>query len=391
MTSTVSLFERFGVIDVDTHITEPPGTWVDRMSSKWGDAIPHIERINDFDVWVVNGQPYAKPGNTAMAGFDGTLPDGPKTYADMHPAAWDPHARIRFMDEQHIRAQVLYPNLGGFGAGAWLDRGEPEYALDCLRAYNDFQTDFASIAPDRLLPITSIPFWDVGASITEIERCVGNGHRGINFCNQPEAYGQPPLWDPHWDPLWAATRDAGVPVNFHIGGGRIGELIAKGLDMGFRANFSRMSSMLFVDNLKCITDLIHGGVCHRFPDLMFVSVESGVGMIPGALEAFDWQWRNGGVVREHPEYDLLPSEYFRRQIHGCFWYERDVLIPALLAYPDNMMFETDFPHPTCQHPGPATPAVEPETYANEALASLPDDVLEKVLVSNAARLYRIAA
>ena len=114
-------------------------------------------------------------------------------------------------------------------------------------------------------------------------------------------------------------------------------------------------------------------------------------MIPGALEAFDWQWRNGGVAKENPEYDLLPSEYFRRQIYGCFWYERDVVTSALLAYPDNMMFETDFPHPTCQHPGPQTPAVEPATYADEALGALPDDVLAKVLVSTASRLYGVSA
>jgi predicted TIM-barrel fold metal-dependent hydrolase len=162
------------------------------------------------------------------------------------------------------------------------------------------------------------------------------------------------------------------------------------VEMGFRANFSRISSLLFVDNLRCISNLIHGGVCHRFPDVKFVSVESGVAMIPGALEAFDWQWRNGGVVTEHPEYDLLPSEYFRRQIYGCFWYERDAVTSALLAYPDNMMFETDFPHPTCQHPGPQTPAVEPKDYAESALSSLPDEVLAKVLVSNAAELYGVA-
>ena len=54
-----------------------------------------------------------------------------------------------------------------------------------------------------------------------------------------------------------------------------------------------------------------------------------------------------------------------------------------------MLFETDFPHPTCQHPGPRTPAVEPEQYATEALGALPDDVLQKVLVDNAARLYGV--
>jgi predicted TIM-barrel fold metal-dependent hydrolase len=385
------LFDRFRVIDVDTHITEPPDTWLGRMPSKWGDAIPHIERISGFDTWVINGERFAKPGNTAMAGFDGTIPEGPATYDDMHPAAWDPVARVAFMDEQRIRAQVLYPNLGGFGAGTWLDRGDLAFALDCVRAYNDFQTDFTSVAPERLLPITSLPFWDVEAATAEIERCIGRGHRGVNFCNQPQAYDQPALWDRHWDPIWSAARDAGVTVNFHIGGGRIGELFKQGAEMGFRANFARTSAMLFGDNLRCIGDIIFGGVCHRFPDLKFVSVESGVGMIPGALEAMDWQWRNGGVVHEHPEYDLVPSEYFRRQIYGCFWYERNGVIPAILAYPDNMLFETDFPHPTCQHPGPQTPAVEPWRYAEETLSVLPEDVLGKVLVSNAAGLYGLDA
>jgi uncharacterized protein len=381
------LFDRFDVIDVDTHITEPPDTWTARMSEKWGDAVPHIERIDGCDTWVINGVPWAKPGHTAMAGFDGSLPDAPKTYDDMLAAAWDPVARVEFMDQQGIRAQVLYPNVGGFGAGAWFDRGEPAFALDCVRAYNDFQTDFASVAPERLVPIVSLPFWDVPAAVAEIERSLGNGHGGINFCNSPDKYGQPHLWDTHWDPIWAAARDARVTVNFHIGGGRIGEQIGAGTEMGWRANFSRVSSMLFTDNLGCISDLIHGGVCHRFPDVKFVSVESGVAMIPGALEAFDWQWRNSGVVYEHPEYDLLPSEYFRRQIYGCFWFERDAVIPALLSYPDNMLYETDFPHPTCQHPGPRTPAVEPEVYADATLASLPDEVLAKVLHDTAAGLY----
>ena len=131
------------------------------------------------------------------------------------------------MDEQKIRAQVLYPNLGGFGGGAWLDQGDPAFALECVQAYNNFQTDFASVAPDRLLPIVSLPFWDVDASVAEIQRCVANGHRGINFCNQPEAYDQPHLWDQHWDPIWEVAKDTGVAVNFHIGGGRIGEQIMR--------------------------------------------------------------------------------------------------------------------------------------------------------------------
>ncbi|MCA2355801.1 amidohydrolase family protein [Mycobacterium intracellulare] len=385
------LLSDYPVIDADTHITEPPDTWTARMPSKYGDRIPHIERIDGWDTWVIDGRPFSRPGNTAMAGFDGTVPDGPPTYADMHPAAWDPKERIALMDELGIYAHVLYPNVGGFGAAVWLDVGDRQFALDCVKAFNDFQTDFASVAPGRLLPVVSVPFWDVEASVAEIERALENGHRGVNFVNDPKVHGHPPLWDQHWDPIWSVARDAGVTVNFHIGGGRIVDLFIDGMEMGFRANFSRVSSTMFADNLRCMAGLINGGVCHRFPDVNFVSVESGVGMIPAFLEAADWQWRNGGVAVEHPEYDLLPSEYFRRQIFGCFWYEQEVLTPAVMAYPDNMLFETDFPHPTSQHPSPQTPATTADEYVNSAMGELPADVKRKLLFENAAKLYKVAA
>jgi len=65
------------------------------------------------------------------------------------------------------------------------------------------------------------------------------------------------------------------------------------------------------------------------------------------------------------------------------------VIAAIEAYPENMMFETDFPHPTCQHPGPATPAVGPQRYIAETLSALSDETRAKVLSGTAARLYRV--
>ncbi len=257
-----------------------------------------------------------------------------------------------------------------------------------MQAYNDFLTDWCSVAPDRLIAITALPFWDVELAVAELHRCVANGHRAVNFCNQPQDYGQPPLAHPHWDPIWAAAQEAGVSVSFHVGGGSMGTQFDDAAEMGWMTNFAKVSSLIFLDNIRCVADLIFGGVCHRFPDLKFVSVESGVGWIPGTLETCDWQWRNGGVLDEHPEYDLLPSEYFRRQIYGCFWFEERRRVDAIGRFPDNILFETDYPHPTCQHPGPRTPAQRPRDYASRVLGDLADDVLAKVLHDNAAARVR---
>lgn len=387
-TASPDLFTRYRVIDVDTHLTEPRDVWTSRVPSKYGDAVPHIERHDGIDLWFSSGTRLGRPGSTSMAGWKDVLPDSPPTYDDIHPSMYDAKERLAFMDRQGIHSQVLYPNVGGFGAGTFNKMADPVLALACVRAYNDFLAEWCSIAPNRLLPATSIPFWDLDAAVAEVHRAAALGHRGINFCNQPEAYGLPMLGARHWDPVWQAAVDEGLPICFHIGGGDIGHLML-GSEYGFRANFAKISSLILVDNMRVMGDLIFGGVCHRFPTLKFVSVESGVGWIPGVLEVFDWQWRNGGTMTEHPEYDLLPSEYFARQIYGCFWFERDAALHTIAKYPNNVLYETDYPHPTCQHPGPVTPAQHPRDYATDALSSLDDAVLEKVLHGNAASLYRV--
>lgn len=387
---STTLLPGHRIIDVDTHITEPRDVWTARMSQqKWGDAVPHIERVDGVDAWFVNGTRIGSPGPGSMAGYDGVVPVGPKTYDEIAPAMYDSHERLKLMDELGVHAQVLYSNVGGFGGQQFRKLGTPEFVAECVKAFNDFVADFASADPNRLIAVATTPFWDVDFAVAEIERCVANGHRSINFCNQPDSHGEPPLGHRHWDPIWAAAQDAGVPISFHIGGGDIGALMQDPAGMGFQANFAKVSSLIMVDNMRCVADLIFSGICHRFPKLKFVSVESGVGWIPGVLETFDWQWRGGDICKEHPEYDLLPSEYFRRQIYGSFWFERASALPTIELYPDNVLYETDYPHPTCQHPGPRSPGVEPRQYVDEALGALPEATLRKVLFDNAAALYGI--
>ena len=104
---------------------------------------------------------------------------------------------------------------------------------------------------------------------------------------------------------------------------------------------------------------------------------------------FDWQWINGDVAKEHPDYDLLPSEYFKRQVYGSFWFEKRGIDAALEAFPDNLMWETDYPHPTCQYPSPNSSAVRPADYAEEAPPRPPRGDHSQVLQDTPARLYRV--
>ena len=382
-------FDRYKVIDVDTHITEPAGVWTDRVASKWGNKVPHIRQIDGMDMWFIGDEPAGGPGFYTMAGHDDTFPDVPKGYDDIPAASYDAKARLELMDEEGIYAMVLYPNLGGFGSGGFLRLGEPALMLECVRAYNDFLVDWSSADPNRLLPVMALPFWDIDASVKEIERSAAKGHRAVLFGSRPESFGEPPLASLHWDPVWAATQAAGLSISFHIGSGDLGHIVNDKAGMGTKANFSRAGSLALLDNQNCLANLLFGGVCARFPDLDFVSVESGVGWLQCVLEMFDWQWTNGDVAKEHPEYDLLPSEYFKRQVYGSFWFEKKGIEAALTDFPDNLMWETDYPHPTSQYPSPNSSAEHPADYAQKALANIPEETVRKVLQDTPARIYGV--
>jgi predicted TIM-barrel fold metal-dependent hydrolase len=390
----VEELDQIRVIDTDTHVLEPYDLWTSRVSvAKYGDKVPHVQwdEERQEDVWCAGGASLGVGGaQVAAAGWTEPPPKHPARIEDVSTAIWQPGDRLALMSEYGIHAQVLYPNVPFAGFGA---KDDHELELLLIRAYNDYLSDFSASARDRLLPMTLLPFWDIELSIAEANRCAGNGHRGVIFSQAPESFGQPRLADRHWDRLWAALQELGLPVNFHIatGGDITTPFTMLPPEAGPTAIYAAAPVIFFLGNARTICQLVAGGVCHRFPELQFVSVESGVGWIPFVLNALDWMWRETDVRSEHPEYDLLPSEYFQRQISGCFWFEHGPSLDAAIATlgADRLLYMTDFPHPTSMSPGPASGAKVPKNFIAEDLGYLDTTVLQRLLHDNAATLYHL--
>src|ERR1700684_1912456 len=86
---------------------------------------------------------------------------------------------------------------------------------------------------------------------------------------------------------------------------------------GTAATYGYVSTELFLKNALQVTDLILSGVLARFPELKFVSVESGIGWIPFVLEAADHSYLEARPGRRS-EWEMLPSEYFGRRVYACY-------------------------------------------------------------------------
>jgi predicted TIM-barrel fold metal-dependent hydrolase len=381
------------VIDTDTHVTEPADLWTSRVASKWIDEVPRvgIHPQTGHHHWQVAGTWLASVGYFAYAGWGQYPPDMPNEYDEIDRGAFDPNDRLKRMDEYGIYAHVLYPNLIGFEAPLFMRLG-PELSVLCTQAYNDYLIDFASADPNRFIPIAMVPFWDLEAAVKEMQRSREIGHKGILFANKYEMIGLPAFTDPYWDPIYAAAQDLELSVNFHVGfssmkdGTHTAEKKLERRQSFEAAETARMTSIGIMTNADSIAAIVTSGLCDRFPRVKFVSVESGFGYITYLLESLDWHWKGYGA---HLHSELLPSEYFRRQCYGSFWFERKTL-SLLETYPDNFMFETDYPHPTSISPGPVSPADVPSVHIREAFADVPADVARKALHDNAAAVYHLA-
>ena len=403
------VLEDYKVIDVDTHVSEPEDLWTSRVSvKKWGDMVPHVVSYEEVmergtgsggarhgykpgeRVWIFAGEPATGVAMVALTHHDQPYPSHPLTLQEATPGAHLPEPRLAYMDEEGIYAQIIYPNVAGFGSARFLKLGEPELMIACVRAYNDFLVEWCSSDADRLIPLAALPFWDVDLCVEEMERVAKKGHRGIVWGGHTDEYGLPRLADPHWEPVWQQAEDLELAVNFHIEGSSALSFW-EGYDATPGTRLTRAIPPTMLDNTGHITDMILSGVTHRHPKLNIVAVESGVGWIPFLLDMMDWNWKEQRAFTEHPDWDLTPSEYFKRQCYGCFWAEKESARAAIQLYPDNCLFETDFPHPQSLTPsGVEGTGAHARDHISEHFGDLPEDVMRKILHDNAARVYHLA-
>jgi len=384
------IFADVEIIDSDTHWSEPHDLWTSLAPAKYKDLVPQVKERNGKRMWVVNGDiPIA--GDSAVSAI---LPDGEKMLglrflrADIervHAASYDCQARLEMMDEFGISHGIVYPNVGGFGNQRFLRVEDQQLRIACVQIYNDWMNDLQRQSNGRILPMTLVPWWDIEACVAEIRRAKEMGSRGIVMCSNPHDSGMPNFAQPDWRPFWEICEDLQMPINFHIGASE-GDIDWSGA-VPYDAwpgdvKLSLGGAAIFLGQLRWLANLLISDVPERYPNLKFVSVESGIGWLPFLLEALDYQF--GETAPEHLSHlSMLPSDYFRRQFYGCFWFESAMLKPSIdFLGASQVMFETDFPHPTCLYP-------DSRTRARDAVSLLEVEVQKKILRDNAAKLYGI--
>jgi uncharacterized protein len=389
MTDTL---EAVRVVDADTHMTERHDLWTKRAPASFKNRVPHVTTVDGAATWVVEDDVVlgraGAGGVVDNHGIKGRSFEGLYEWEieQAHAAAYDPVARMELLDEIGIWAQVVFPGVVGLGGQSLGEIvHDPVLRMLCLEIFNDANAELQAESGNRLLPMAILPAWDVEGCVTETERAAGLGLRGVNLTSDPQDLGAPDLADRAWEPLWEACSSLQMPVHFHIGASLTTMNYFGTYPWDSHDDDTKLAiggTLLFIGNARVVVNMICSGMLDRHPELKVVSVESGTGWIPFILEALDYEMDENAPAAK-ARLSMLPSEYFKRQIYATTWFEKRNLGSLIDSVgEDNVMFETDFPHPTCLYP-------DPLSTARENLGGLSDAVQRKILGDNAAKLYRL--
>ena len=389
----MKLADEVRVIDADTHMTERHDLFTARAPKAYLDRVPQVKEIDGKPHWIVDGSvdlgPARGGGVIDRNGDKFPFEECKLNGIDwVHQGAWDPEARLAVMDECGIWAQVLYPNAIGIGGQTLANEvKDPALRRLCVEIYNDHMAELQEWSENRFLPMPVLPAWSVDECAVEAERLAGLGFRGVNMTSDPQESGSPDLASREWEKLWEVCADLQLPVHFHIGASLTslnfyGKYFWPSLHQNLKPAVG--GTMLFLNNARVVINSIYAGIFDRHPNLKMVSVESGMGWIPFILETIDYE-----ILENAPEQaaqlSRKPSEYFEHHWYATFWFEEgggDLQGLIDRVGEDNVMFETDFPHPTCMYPDPLG-TVAPR------MATLRPETRRKVLGETAAALYRV--
>lgn len=408
-TATASAIRDLKIIDCDTHFTEPPDLWSSRVPATMKDRVPTMRTVDGRSGWFLHDELWASTGGNVI-GVGPTKVLGAhilQPFEAVDKSAWSVRERLALMDAMGIYAAVNYPNGVGFASNHVFAIEDPQERTLVLQIYNDFFADIQEESGGRLLPQAMLPIWDMDLTVREMARMIGRGITGFTLSDKPELLGLAELPEPYFDPMWDVFNQSGAVANFHIGAGfrkeeqeairanntapaagKPGEipLVASPTwrTLTSQRRLATMATQFYMSNARIISNLCMSDLFDRFPNTKIVSAESGIGWVPFVLEALEFQFDQ--MVTDPDEIastSRRPKEFFRDHIYVMFWFE-EVAARKLIADVgvNNVLVETDIPHPTCLYPNPV------DRFAS-VLDALDPITVRRVLQDNAAELYGI--
>ena len=361
---------EYKLISADSHINEPPDLWRDRVPAQYRERVPRIDHFERGDAWVMEGAlDEINFGTNCCAGLPAEQRSPWIRWEEVRAGGYDPKARIMEQDQDGVDAEILYPTPRVGNQVVW-HVSDPDFHLACIRAYNDWLSEYASHDPERLWAVALMPNIGTDVAIEELHRSLAlPGVRGIMLGQYPHG-GE--LMAGEDDAFWAAVQEAGVPISIHVAFATAAQ--------GDSSRMRLTGATRFYDAPVRIQQFIDSGVFDRFPELRLVFVEVDSSWTPYLREQLDDRFLRTAPASRAP-IKRLPSEYFSDNILTTFITDPYAVPNRNYIGLTQMMWSSDYPH---------TGSDWPNSWKtiNEYFDGVPEDEKHALLAGNALRLYR---
>ena len=365
----------YRIISADSHVMEPADLWTTRIESRFRDRAPRVVSLEDGDFWYWEGQRVLGVQGAAQTGmrFEGNENLSVKArYENVRPGANIPEEHVKDMDIDGVDVSIVYPT-SGLGLYSVPDG---ELLSACFRTYNDWIAEFCKPFPDRLKGIGLLNIDDVKDGVGEMERCEAMGLAGAMITVYP--LEEMSYESREYDRLWAAAQDLGMPLGLHIVTNR-GQTAAT-VDSASAAYIANVDHWVRMS----LAQMIFSGVFERYPRLQIGSVEQELGWVPHFLERIDYTYTQRARKDDWHRFeeDMLPSDYFHRNVFVGF--QEDALGIRLrdIIGVDNLQWGSDYPHTESTFP-------RSRQILDEILADCTLEEKAKISGGNAARVYHL--
>ena len=305
---------------------------------------------------------------------------------------FDPAAWMRDMDRDGISGGIVFhDSLNGQPISVRLQNslgnGIPAPEARQLAAvgralYNRWLVDFCSVEPERNVGLAQLPFWDVDASIAELEWCAEHGLGGVNF-PAPGQPGLPSVFSPEMDRFFSACEALGMTLATHIGAM---PPTSEYLEYGDPTHEGTFHFGLLDSGewgVRTVYQLVIFGVFERHPVSSSCSPRCPASF--GTRCASRWTPSR----RSAPEQALprLPSEYAATNVWmgNSFQSRQEAETAIAIGREDRFMWGSDYPHPEGTFIHTEDESVYPRTRLSIAhnYHGLPIDKVRKLLGENA--------
>ena len=369
--------DGFKIVDTDAHMMEPEWMWERYTEDAYKSRAPKIGIIPESQRrgFMVEGESFVREkGKYPMAApaFFAAVKKAMERFERAAKTGFSAQSRLEDMDAQGVDVQVLYPTVAGQMLGRQFR--DTKLLAACVRAYNNWASDYASAAPDRLCWAAALPMQDPEEAIKEAHRAAERGC--ISYYMRPNPVGGRSLWNEELFPVWSEIEQIGKPLSTHES--------ASSSVPGFGDRMDTHVSGHILSHpfeaMAAMAGLIWYGVFERFPNLKVVHVEADAGWVPYWLQRMEQHWNFSGNA-EHEYLTKRPTEYFKHNICVAFRGDEPTMKGAVELVGDgNFSWDTDYPHPDGTYP-----------WGVEAMLKQPisQEAKRKILWDNAARWFNL--